>query len=491
MNPVEMVLEHAKLPFKGGKLHDYQVIDINRGALEPNFACFHGVGLGKTTISALIAVYKLLTGFDSCYVLCPASIITQWVSVLTKMGVKVAAYVGTPAQRKKIDTDSDFLVMSFQIFQKDRDLLKQKGIYFIVDEATILCNPQNLLFKQLQGGVIEKTKKIPGKLMPVIEKIQYEKINEGCCLLTATPLALTEQAYGLVKVLTPEIYDNYSQFYRLHVAKENHFNQPVEYKNVDLLRDNLMHRASRRLSSDYLDLPPLIQKVIEYDLDPKHLEAYNRMLDERYIQMPDEELVNGLNATSIYHWAQRVIMLPSPIGYSKDSVGFEILDNLVKTDSQYLIFNNYVATNAAVKERYSIGACYGEVNAKERNTYIAAFKAGTLKGLACNPKSGGVGLDFPNCNLVICSELPVTARDYEQLVGRAHRQGNLKTVVAVVLIARKTIQQTLLKRVLEKEDLITRVIDTDGTMKGGLVPNVIRDKPKTREQVFKELRGEI
>ena len=119
------------------------------------------------------------------------------------------------------------------------------------------------------------------------------------------------------------------------------------------------------------------------------------------------------------------------------------------------------------------------------------FKEGALKGLTANPKSGGVGLDLPMCQHVFFPELPITPRDMMQCVGRCHRQGQKETVFVTLTVAKKTIQETLFKRLMEKDDVMRSVVRAAGALSDDLLANIVKDKPKTREQVFKELRGEV
>ena len=87
----ERVLEHIKLPFDG-ELHKYQKDDIDDLSIHDICGIYLDLGLGKTTVSAILATHKLIT--DECYtvhVLCPESLILQWVDVLTRMGLKTGS----------------------------------------------------------------------------------------------------------------------------------------------------------------------------------------------------------------------------------------------------------------------------------------------------------------------------------------------------------------------------------------------------------------
>lgn len=491
-SPVDLVLQHVKLPFE--KLHSYQVEDINRLAPEPSCGLFLDLGLGKTVVSIIIGVYKLLTAeFFSCHVLCPESLITQWVSTLEKMGLKVLAYRGTPTQRSKMDLDYDFVVMSYQIFQKDYARLKDTNAYYIIDEATVMCHTNNLIYKMLQGGTVEKKKKVPGKLKPEIIKTVYEKSHRGMALLSATPVNKPEDSYGLLSILVPEAYRNYTFFSRMHIVKYNYFNQPEEYANLDTIRDYLLKRGTQRLASDHIDLPPIIFKTVEYELSKPHLKLYYKLIEERVLEHEGEIVVNALQASALYNWSQKIILNPEvAVEFKGEPAGLEILDGFVKSVPKGIIFGNYRMTNGKLQERYKCGACYGDISSALKDKYLHDFKNGSLDWMLAHCRSAGVGHDLPMCQHIFFPELPITPRDLRQAVGRCWRQGQEKTVIVTVMVAKGTIQETLLHRLLDKDDLMAEVIATPSVLREDLLGNITKVDSKIKiKDIMKELRGEV
>ena len=488
--PVEIALKHVQLPFE---LRKYQVEDLNRLAPLKYHAGFLGVGMGKTLLSILISVYKLLEeSYDGVYILCPASLVVQWRETLLELNLSCAIYRGTPSERRKVNRDVDFLIMSFQIFQNDYDILRKKNTFLIVDECQILGNLDNVTYKMLQGGELTSVKKVPGKLMPEITKRTFAGMNEGCCLLSATPLANVLQSYPLIKILTPGVYTNMAQFMRIHVVEFDQFNRPKEYANLDLLKENLMRNASLRNSADHLDLPPVTYKTIQYELDPGHMKLYKKLLEEKYLELKDGEVIDALQVNALYHWSQKLIFSPCEAGYKKEPVGVEIMDTMTQAANNYVAFSNYKLTNAFLMNRYkeNAGACYGDIPRKQQEEYIEKFKAGSLKGLICNPRSAGFGLNLQNCQTVLFPELPLTARDFFQCVGRAARQGQELPVTVVVMVAKGTIQESLFRKLKLNDALIAKIIDAPDLLDDVFAQGQKIEGKKNVQDVFKELRGE-
>ena len=491
-SPIDLINQHVKLPFPSW--HKYQEEDITRACLADSFLLGLDVGLGKTACSIATGVYKILSGnFDRCYVLVPANLIAQWISVIKSFGLTTAAYEGIPKQRAKIDREVDFLVMSYQIYQNDyHELIKGVKPYYIIDEATVLCNKNNLLFKMLQGGKVKKSvPPKPPKIKPEIITTNYEKQNRGCSLLTATPVNTPLDAFGLVSIINPTAYRNYSQFCRVHVAETNQWNAASEYDNLDLLKQNLMLNATIRHATDHIDLPPIVFKTVKYQLSPEHMKLYNKIVQEKVVILKGQKVIDAISANSLYHTLQKIILRPDIAGFTKEPVGLEVLDGLVNSADKYLIFANYTGSNDIIMERYGIGGVYGKVGSKEKKEYIEAFKEGRLNGMTVHCKSGGIGLDMPTCNKEFYPELPITPRDFYQAVGRVYRQGQQERVVVVVMYAEKTIQATLFKKIMDKDDLMREVIESPKSLRRDLFEDVIEaNEPKSLDQLTAELRGE-
>jgi superfamily II DNA or RNA helicase len=82
---VDTVLKHVRLPFPG-KLRSYQEEDIETLAGTESCGLYLDLGLGKSVVAAIIGGWKLLHGYDTVVVICPASLVHQWVEMLDKMG---------------------------------------------------------------------------------------------------------------------------------------------------------------------------------------------------------------------------------------------------------------------------------------------------------------------------------------------------------------------------------------------------------------------
>jgi len=486
--PVDVVLEQVKLPFA---LREYQKEDINRLALFDRSGEFADMGLGKTVIAFCIACYKLIKGeFKQCYVVVPASLTRQWYEFITPTGASVVEYTGTPSVREKLDINKNFVIVSYNIFQRDYERLKRDDIFFIFDEATVFCQPQNTMYKLINGGETRKEKKIPGRLKPEIVKKAYPNINRGCVLLTGTPINSPVSAFGLINMKTPGVYSSYYQFERIHVSSKNYFNQPEEYQHMDLLKDNLMLNASRRLITDHIDMPPIVYNTVVYDLSPAHKRLYDKLVSERMLELDGEVLIDSITAQSLYQTTQQIIISPSIGGLKEEAVIFDLLEVYINQVKQFLIFSNYVTNNQAFMKRFDIGGVFGKVSKAAKDNFIEKFKTGELKGLAIHYASGGFGHNFQNCSSIFFSEMPITPRNFRQCVSRCWRSGQLEKVVVTVFVANGTIQQSLLKKIFDKDELSREIVNESGSLEDLLTSNV-KEAKITKKELMAQLRGEV
>jgi superfamily II DNA or RNA helicase len=468
---VNEVLRYVRLPFPG-KLRNYQVEDIENLAATESCGLYLDLGLGKSVVAAIIGGWKLIHGFFTVVVLCPASLLVQWDEMLNAMGFNTLKYAGTPAKRKTMKFDHDYIVVGFEIFQKDYERFKNLNAYYIVDEATILCNESNMLYRLLNGGIRKKKilDKTTGKLLKM-DITQYDKIHKGMALLTATPINKPEDSYGLIKIVNPDAYRSRDHFMACHVAEYDYFGAAKSYLNLAYMQLNLQLNSTLRAAEDHLDMPEIVYNVVPYDLTPAHYEMYQTLLEERLLEFQGKIKVEALQATRLYNWAQRLILNPDVVDPKMVSAGLEYLDTVIYGVKQIIICCKYNMTNEKMMERYEkwgIGGCFGGITRPKQTKAVEEFKAGKLKVLTLHPKSGGFGLNLQICSQVILPEVPNTAREFRQVVGRVYRSGQKNRVIITVPVARKTIQARLLKRIMDRDDITQEVVPTPKSLRQDL-----------------------
>lgn len=454
MSIVENVLKHVHIPFS---LREKQVWAIDTYGVFNRHGLYLDMGLGKTVCSTIIGIDRLLKKAFTCLVLCPPSIIPQWVRWLKSLGLETIQYSGNIEERKELimlGFNSDFCVMSPNIFRNDfeviRAVLKGKDIHLIIDEANII---------KKVGVTHSKVRLLQG-------------VEGGMSLLTGTPLTSPQDAYGYIKLLTPNIYTTKRQFDRVHIASKNEYNQAVEYDNLELLKQNFFLQAVRIEVNDMIEMPDIDYQFINYQLAPKHLELYRRLIKEKIMVIEETGgVIDATKAQSMRHWAQRLVFSPEHIGYKEQPAGVDLVLVEAEEAKRIIVFSTYVETNEKLC-RLIPGAAgvYGSISRKQKDENIRKFQQGLIDKLAINPRSGGVGLELQDsCNHILFSEFPVTANEWRQARSRVWRQGQKKKVICRMLVAEGTIQASLIRNIMKKDDILAQVQPTKMTLRQELL----------------------
>lgn len=103
-------------------------------------------------------------------------------------------------------------------------------------------------------------------------------------------------------MVSPTVYRSLAEFNTCHVYNVDIFDKPSEYKNLELLTENLLLNSVLKTKEDVLpDLPECIISDIEYDLDAKHLALYKELANNKLLEWKDGDKLDATQATALYH----------------------------------------------------------------------------------------------------------------------------------------------------------------------------------------------
>ena len=134
----------------------------------------------------------------------------------------------------------------------------------------------------------------------------------------------------------------------------------------------------------------------------------------------------------------------------------ETLNNIPE-DRQVIIWTNYICAvqliskaleNAFGKESYI--TCFGNQNAYEQ---VKLFESSKCSYCVANPAKMGIGqnIQFSNYQVFFSNSYSWILRD--QAEGRQHRQGQKENVTVIDLLVKDTIDESILKALMNKQDL--------------------------------------
>lgn len=447
MTPYEIVKENFDVPLT---LYPFQEEAVNELSPLPSTGLYFEPGLGKTLTSTVMALYKRLTGSDIVLILMPPLLISQWARWLSRIknskgqAPRVVCYRGSPAQRKQISFDADFVLMGLTIFKIDHDRvvseLGRRKVHVILDEAQAIKDVGTDNYKFYRDFVS----------------------TQSHTLLTGTPLNRPDDAYSYIKLVAPSIYRNLNQFNQIHIKERDFFGNAVSYQNLELLRDNLLVNANRKTKEEVLlTLPTLTIQPLEYDLDKRHLALYRKLANEQLLKLPDGGKLDMTQANSLYHALGQIVMGWSHFAQDESlkAEGYKLVEEVLDElgNAKLIVFGNYIRTNQELVRRFNCPGIWGEISGKQKEKAIDTFITDDkCRLIVLNPIAGGVGVEGLQAvsSDALYVEPPITPAHWTQSISRIHRDGQTKPVVARMATAIGTIQQHLVKNLSAKDSLV-------------------------------------
>ncbi len=470
MNPCELVVQEYPIPFV---LREDQVDAINKVCSNDweRTALLMDVGVGKTVVSTLITLWMALAGdVDHVLIVMPPILIDQWPEWIdTFPELTQTVYYGPPKKRVNLDLGADIVFTTFGMFKNDFEKIKEfyrdKKVMLIVDEAAALRRIDTLVYAAVREFVLRTE-------------------NKRLLMLTGTALGAPKHAYAYISLNTPSIYRDHLRFILKHIEYVDIYGEPSKYKNLDVLQENLMKQTIWTKAEDVLDLPKVTCDAKVYKLTPKHYKLYNELVEEKLLELDDGRILDGTTPERLRHTCQKAILSPSEYGgESIEPAGFAVIDNFVEelgitadSGEKLIIYNNYNVTNEAVYEyvtkklKLNAVLAYGTTGPKKNLRSVGRFlKDPDVQVLVAHPLSVGVGLNLQKvCRAILFLEIPTTANQYIQALGRVKREGQTRPIIVWLATARKTIQMQLRRTVTKNEDLVQVMMPTKDTMRAAL-----------------------
>ncbi len=450
MTPTEIALSHYTLPFNL-KPFQVEVVD-DLGPLDTQ-GHYLEMSCGKTACSTVVALFRKIYYGERCVVIMPPILLKQWESWLKsiKPSLSVVKYAGTPAERKAMNLDADFVLVGIQIFKKEymrfENHFRDLKYVTIVDEATMISNI----------GTDNH------------EKLMDFALGRARLMLTGTPLNNPEDAYGLLKFVAPGVYRNKTAFMRIHSAVVDFFGKTVEWGNLELLAENMSLNSKRVLLADVYEQMPKVSYIpLNYDLDPKHLKLYRKLAEEELLRLPDGGKIDATQATKLMHALGQIVMnwghFAGDPKLESETVTLvkEKLDEL--GDGKLLIFAHYrmsVALLASALAKYGVVTVNSEVTAKQKDANLEKFKSDPkCRVMVAQVKSAGYGLDGLQAiaSTIFYVEPCSSPRDFHQSVARLVRLGQSKSVQVYMGVASGTLQRRAFNNLMSNDSLVNSVV---------------------------------
>lgn len=447
--------------------HDYQREGIDFLEANPHCGLFADPGLGKTAmvLHLLDRLYWRSGGSLRVLVIAPLRVVyTVWPEEIDKWDLILSySILHGPGKEHRAG-------------QSTVDLLNAENVFWLLDRPLnydILVIDESSKFK---GYSSKRFKALKQKLKGFDRRI----------ILTGTPSPNNlEDLYSQVYImdrgeaLGPNI-SAYRRKYFYPTAYRNFVEYQPKPGAAQAIQSKIASLVQRIDAATNLDLPPLLEHTIQVELPPAARRIYDDFEKRLFAEL--EENDGGFavsSAASAYNICRQIangqlyeppkaLELARPSKNRKiislHKAKTEALDELVGElqGKPLLVAYHYKHDLAQLRERFGqdTPVMGGDASAKESAQIIDQWNNGELPLLFGHPQSMSHGINLQAGGNDVCwFALTDNLENYLQFVRRVFRQGVKGQVRVHHIIARKTVDEAIMKRLKSKDKTQRALLD--------------------------------
>ena len=450
------------------------------------------MGLGKTIqIIALLQAEAQEHPESQSLIICPASLVYNWENELNRFapGLAVQTVTGTAPEREEIlkiaaktgaeDLKTAEMIPHPQILITSYDLLKRD----------IACyEPFQFRFQ-----VIDEAQYIKNPLTQSAKAVKLIK-SQTRYALTGTPIEnRLSELWSIFDYLMPGFLFTYSRF-------RKQFESPIAKAGDRYALESLRRLSGpfilRRLKKDVLkDLPDKLETVVYSMAEEEQKQLYTAhalALKEELEQMSGDiygseriQVLAELTKLRQICCHPRLLKVDMP-GFSTGSLPsgkFEafkdMIFDVVEGGHKVLVFSQFVQMLQIIRgwlQLTDIPFCYLDGTSKDRLDQVDRFNNSLdIPIFLISLKAGGTGINLTSADYVIHYDPWWNPAVEDQASDRAYRLGQQRPVTVYRLVARGTVEESILKLHRSKRALAADVLEgTDVPLSEAELMDLIR-----------------
>lgn len=357
-----------------------------------------------------------------------------------------------------------------QIVNKVKDIIDKKAQIIIINYDLIIY-PE--IFKQLKSMEFDVLVLDEAHNLSNMEAKRTKRVlnNEGIVrnakrvfALTGTPVRnRPKDFYVLLKVLAPECihpflaYEEYAKRYCGGYRDSYGVLQDKGASNIEELNERIQPFMLRRTKEEVLkELPPVIEKNIPLEMTPEIievLEAEENLYEDINEYSPNSEL--GVQAR--IRRLLGVAKVPQVIAYVK---------NLLLTEEKIVIFAYHREVINRLRKNlagYGVRCIQGGMTPQLKQMEVDLFVNDSNSRIFVGQiTAAGIGVDGLQkvSNNVVYAEIDWVPGNMGQSRDRLARIGQENTVIAHYLVVPDTLEDNMMKSVINKGKVITRLLSS-------------------------------
>lgn len=418
------------------------------------------MGLGKT----IQAITTLLTRRDQgpALVVAPASVGFNWVRELERFApeltVTLLRAVESEDRARAVQAagPSDVLVASYDLVVRDVDELgARKFSTLILDEAQVIKNPRSR--RARAAGRIDAAWKLA---------------------LSGTPLEnRLADLWSIFRVVSPGLLGPWGRFRERFAAPIERGRDAGRMRSLTrLLAPFVIRRTKAQVAPE---LPPKTEVDDDVLLSPREralyedvrLAAIHRIAKLIEEDVPVEQrrfsILGALTQLRQACCHPRLLDRDSEVPSSKEARLVELVLELKDEGRRALVFSQFVRHLALVKSALEAGGVRvlvldGSTPSATRARHVDEFQRGDADVFLISLKAGGVGLNLTAADAVIHLDPWWNPAVEDQASDRAHRIGQTRPVTVFRLVARGTIEDSILQLHAEKRGRLSAFLEGVG-----------------------------
>jgi len=370
------------------------------------------MGLGKT-IQAIATMHHLHhEGHRYFLVICPASVLLNWKREVNKL-TDMQAYIlhgESFGDYENWKSDGGIAIINYEgldkiIFDKDFPL-----DMVVVDEAHFVKNKD-----------AQRTR----HTIRIIEQAEYALYMTG----TAIENNVDEMCY-LIECLNPSVANEIKGM--KYLAK------------ADLFRKKIAPVYLRRKRADVLmELPELTIHDEWCMMNDVEINSYRKAVESGNFMAMRRVFWNSLNSTK----AERMV---------------ELCLQALSEGRKVVIFSYFLDTLSFVSDILlgkALPVISGKLSLEKRQDILCQFEKPIARVLPIQIHAGGIGLNIQTAEIVILCEPQLKPSDEMQAISRIYRMGQVHHVFVYRLLSADTIDETLVKRLHDKQNIFDQFAD--------------------------------
>lgn len=426
------------------------------------------MGLGKTIQIIGAMLLDPPVDVSPALVLCPTSLIANWVRELQKFAPSLTIAVHRGADRARLHRDlqrSQVVITTYDTAVNDLVLFRAvEWSWLVLDEAQAVKNPDS----RRRGAVatIPRRRTIPVTGTPV----ENHLLDLWSLADLAVPGLLGSRE--LFELRFPDTDDS--------ARALSEITGPVVLKRM--VRDVAQDLPERR------DIP------VPVELGDDLARDYNAVLEETLERYPAAGALVATGQLQLFcahpwlrspdgsapDWEDRVEIARQsgqPLVTPKIERTLQLLREAFTYGHKVLVFANFNTCGGLLREAANLvglpGAFWGAINGStpggDRQPMVDAFAAHDGPAvLVLNPRAAGAGLNITAATVVIHYTQVWNPALEQQASARAHRRGQTEPVTIYHMFYVDTVEEVMMERAQRRRDMGAEAVPTSGTERADL-----------------------